>query len=314
MKRFKNILLVTSERPGERATVARAAALAKRNGARLKLVEVIEKIPRRVQRMITVAPPSDLMKLVLKDRRERLEGLTAPLKDQGIRASAAVLSGTPFLEITRQVVRRKHDLVILTAEGKGGLKERLLGSTSLHLLRKCPCAIWVMKPTRSKRYKRILAAVDPDAFDSERDGLNVRVLDLATSLARMEGSHLSVVHVWSLPGESLYRGSRTGIPINEVEAMVAEVEEGSRKRVDELLDRYALDDIRHDTHVLKGDAGDRILELVRTSKADLLVMGTVCRTGVPGFFVGNTAEKVLQHLGCSLLAVKPKGFVTPVAT
>lgn len=312
MKRFKNILLVTGERPGERATVARAAALAKRNGARLKLVEVIEKIPREMQRMITVALPSDLMKLVLQDRRERLEGLTAPLKDQGIRASSTVLSGTPFLEITRQVVRRKHDLVILTAEGKGGLKERLLGSTSLHLLRKCPCPIWVMKPTRSKRYKRILAAVDPDAFDSERDGLNVRVLDLATSLARIEGSHLSVVHVWSLPGESLYRGGRTGIPINEVEAMVAEVEEGSRKRVDELLDRYALDDIRHDTHVLKGEAGDRILELARESKADLLVMGTVCRTGVPGFFVGNTVEKVLQHLDCSLLAVKPKGFVTPV--
>ena len=47
MKRFKNILLVTGERPGERATVARAAALAKRNGARLKLVEVIEQIPVR---------------------------------------------------------------------------------------------------------------------------------------------------------------------------------------------------------------------------------------------------------------------------
>jgi universal stress protein E len=143
---------------------------------------------------------------------------------------------------------------------------------------------------------------------------SVRVLDLATSLARIEGSHLSGVHAWSLPGESLYRSGRTGIPISEVEAMIAEVEEESRKRVDELLGRYALDDIRHDTHVLKGEAGDRILELVRESKVDLLVMGTVCRTGVPGFFVGNTAEKVLQHLDCSLLAVKPRGFVTPVTT
>ena len=96
--------------------------------------------------------------------------------------------------------------------------------------------------------------------------------------------------------------------------MIAEVEEESRRRVDELLGRYALDDIRHDTHVLKGEAGDRILELASESKADLLVMGTVRRTGVPDFFVGNTAEKVLQHLDCSLLAVKPKGFVTPLAS
>ncbi len=51
---------------------------------------------------------------------------------------------------------------------------------------------------------------------------------------------------------------------------------------------------------------------MNSEKADLLVMGTVCRTGVPGFFIGNTAEDVLQQVDCSVLAVKPKGFVTPV--
>ncbi len=311
MKRFKKILLLTGERPGERATVARAAALAKRNGARLTLVEVVEQLPRDMQELITAAPPIDLVKLVVKDRREGLEALAAPLRDQGIRVSAAVLSGTPFLELIRQVLRRKHDLVILTAEGKGGLKERLFGSTSLHLLRKCPCPVWVMKPMRRKRYGRILAAVDPDASDPERNALNLTILDLATSLARLEGGRLSVVHVWSLPGETFYR-NRMDVSRKELEAMLAEAEEASRQRVDELLGRYALDDVRHDTHLLKGEARNRIPELVRETKADLLVMGTVCRTGVPGFFIGNTAENVLQHVDCSLLAVKPKGFVTPV--
>ncbi len=311
MKRFKNILLLTGERLGERATVARAAALAKRNGARLTLVEVVEQLPRDMQKLITVAPPIDLVTLVLKDRREGLEALAAPLRDQGIRVSVAVLSGTPFLELIRQVLRRKHDLVILTAEGKGGLKERLFGSTSLHLLRKCPCPVWVMKPTRRKRYGRILAAVDPGALASERDALNVTILDLATSLARLEGGRLSVVHVWSLPGETFYR-NRMDVSRKEIEAMLAEAEESSRQRVDELLGRYALDDVRHDTHLLKGEARDRIPELVRETKADLLVMGTVGRTGVPGFLIGNPAENVLQHVDCSLLAVKPKGFVTPV--
>jgi len=42
-------------------------------------------------------------------------------------------------------------------------------------------------------------------------------------------------------------------------------------------------------------------------------MGTVCRTGVAGLFIGNTAEKVLRQVDCSLLTVKPEGFVTPVA-
>jgi nucleotide-binding universal stress UspA family protein len=45
---------------------------------------------------------------------------------------------------------------------------------------------------------------------------------------------------------------------------------------------------------------------------DLLVMGTVCRTGISGFLIGNTAEEVLNQIDCSVLTVKPEGFVTPV--
>ncbi|HOO52306.1 MAG TPA: universal stress protein [Alphaproteobacteria bacterium] len=43
-----------------------------------------------------------------------------------------------------------------------------------------------------------------------------------------------------------------------------------------------------------------------------MVMGTVGRTGIPGFFIGNTADSVLRQVGCSVLAIKPKGFSTPV--
>jgi nucleotide-binding universal stress UspA family protein len=45
---------------------------------------------------------------------------------------------------------------------------------------------------------------------------------------------------------------------------------------------------------------------------DLIVMGTVGRTGIPGFFIGNTAEEVLQTTTASILAVKPEGFISPV--
>ena len=42
-------------------------------------------------------------------------------------------------------------------------------------------------------------------------------------------------------------------------------------------------------------------------------MGTVARTGIAGFFIGNTAEKVARNIHCSLLTVKPDGFVSPVS-
>ena len=41
-------------------------------------------------------------------------------------------------------------------------------------------------------------------------------------------------------------------------------------------------------------------------------MGTVGRTGIRGLFIGNTAEAILNQVKCSVLAVKPSGFETPV--
>jgi universal stress protein E len=41
-------------------------------------------------------------------------------------------------------------------------------------------------------------------------------------------------------------------------------------------------------------------------------METVGRTGIPGLLMGNTAETILQQVNCSVLAIKPPGFVTPV--
>jgi nucleotide-binding universal stress UspA family protein len=55
-----------------------------------------------------------------------------------------------------------------------------------------------------------------------------------------------------------------------------------------------------------------IPDFIDQNDIDILVMGTVARTGIYSFVIGNTAENILQKLSCSLLALKPKGFVSPV--
>ena len=42
-------------------------------------------------------------------------------------------------------------------------------------------------------------------------------------------------------------------------------------------------------------------------------MGTVSRTGIAGFFIGNCAETVLRQVDCSVLTLKPAGFATPIS-
>lgn len=52
--------------------------------------------------------------------------------------------------------------------------------------------------------------------------------------------------------------------------------------------------------------------LAKDIGAGLVVMVTVAITGVPGFIIGNTAETILNHLDCAVLAINPPGFVTPI--
>ena len=55
-----------------------------------------------------------------------------------------------------------------------------------------------------------------------------------------------------------------------------------------------------------------ILDYIERHDVELLVMGTVGRAGVLGLITGNTAERLLPQIPCSVLAVKPTGFKSPV--
>ena len=85
------------------------------------------------------------------------------------------------------------------------------------------------------------------------------------------------------------------------------VDEVSRR-----VGREAIDYIETTKQLLKGSPLRVIPEYLNNIAADLVVMGTVARTGVPGFIMGNTAETILNHINCSVLAIKPQGFVTTI--
>lgn len=308
MKRFKNILLLYE---GDHSTLDRAAMLAKNNRARLTVVQVVREMPEKWRRMDLGAKPVDLQALAIEECQSRLKELVTPLKQDGVRVTSKVLCGATYLEIIREVMANNRDLVMMTAEGKGGLKQRLLGSTSRRLLRQCPCPIWIMKPSRRKRFLRILAAIDPDpdAEDKLRDSLNATILQLASSLAAQESSELHIAHAWTLHGEQLLR-SRGLASESEIRKFGREEAERHRRKLDALLAMHAEGSAQ--IHVVKGLPSAVIPHVAATQKVDLLVMGTVCRTGISGFFIGNTAESILDVVDCSVLAVKPQGFHSAV--
>lgn len=80
----------------------------------------------------------------------------------------------------------------------------------------------------------------------------------------------------------------------------------------DLLERFDLSPLTCQTHSIEGDACSVIPEVAAREQVDLIVMGTVARVGLEGYFIGNTAETVLNRVACSVLTIKPEGFVSPI--
>lgn len=298
MNRFKNILAVYDDVAGSNDALGQAVALAKANGAWLTIIDVV--------------PENQRTPGIIAERRERLERLLPTIDESALAGLSIVIAcGMPFLEITRAVLRAGHDLVIASAEGGSVLRNVFFGSTATHLMRKAPCPVWIMKPDRSGPFERILAAVDPCAGTPESEALNVKIMDLATSLAIAHNAHLHIVHAWDVEGKDR-EAIGSEIP-DQVRTAICNKHQALHKNaLQELLEGYSLSRIDHEIHLPQGLPQRCIADLVDEHEVDLIVMGTVSRTGIPGLLMGNAAESLLAAVNCGVLTVKPEGFVTPV--
>jgi len=306
MKRFKNILCVSGETPDQGAAVARAASLAKNHRATLTVIGVIP------------SGTSDLQETTSARHMQVLESLVKPYRRR-LKIQLDLLRGPVFSEVIRAVLRNAHDLVIKAAESPDLLK-RLFGSDDMHLLRKCPCPVWLLNAPGKSNCDRIMAAVgfDPLASSAVEEALNLEILEQAASLALSEAASLHVVHAWEAFAERtmLLRGD---IPKERIAAHVEKQHLLNQNRL-YALGRALRDRIGSDAYdrlsprflLPKGPAKKMIAALAAELRADLVVMGTVARTGISGLIMGNTAEAILDQLTCSVLAIKPPGFKTPV--
>ena len=321
MQRFKNILCVVENREADKYVLERAVMLAENNQASLTVVEVAERVTAGIGMPDGGPISAALQAATVSAHTQGLETLVDPYRKR-IEIQTKVLLGVPFLEIIREVLRNGHDLVIKSPENRDWL-DRLFGSEDMHLLRKCPCPVWLIKPGKPKIYRRILAAVDagdayPEGEMASRRALRRQILEMASSLALSEFAELHVVHAWEVIVENVVRDALH----TPEEEFIAYVEEERRDRaasLDALMHEVtgdpgqdALGYLKPRTHLVKGSARKEIPVLAKQIEADIIVMGTVARTGVPGFIMGNTAETILNQIDCSVLAIKPPGFVTPV--
>ncbi len=320
MKRFKNILFVADSELKGGDAFERAVSLAENNQAQLTVVSILEELPALSSEDIQGVSMAELQDAIMDKQRFKLEALITSI-GKNVHISSKILTGVAFLVLIREVLSQKIDLLIKTTEKQAGFMDNLFASSDMHLLRKCPCPVWLIKPSGHGHYKRIMAAVDFDLSENKPadNVINRQILEMSESLALSDFSELHIIHVWHAYGESSMRSGLVHQPESYVQGYVDRVHAKHQYLLENLVaeiinkdGREIAEYLQPKIHLVKGFARDMIPELVKEKQIDLMIMGTVGRTGIAGFLMGNTAETVLNRIDCSVLAIKPEGFVTPV--
>lgn len=307
MKRFRNILVVPDHLDADDPALRRAIDLAAANSACLTVAGLLE----------AQETPDYLVPIhqeIVGSIEERLAVAAAAARDRGVPVKTTLLIGRPFVEIIRTVLIEKHDLVMKTARGRGLPQARLFGSTAQHLLRKCPCPVWIVDPQQSAERRGVLAALDPDTSEPVQTALNTKIMELASSLAILETAPLHVVHAWTVPYEDMIHHSPY-LRVKKVEAgtYIREIEERHRKRLEATVEPFRRSSPGMSVHFVKGIPETVITDIAREHSIGVVVMATVARTGIPGLLIGNTAENVLSRIDTSVLTIKPDEFTSPIA-
>lgn len=307
MKRFKNILYILDGKTlSHNSSADRVATLARLNGARVCALTVDETTLFDDLSLRISGRYAEIKQAILRQNSKDLEHFIRHERWSDLNISADYSESGGFIPIIQKVLRDGHDLVI-----KEEALDRGIDQLAMRLVRKCPSPVWVIKRD-SGDFRRILAAVDVGDEYPEAKTLNKKIVELTHSLAQREQGEAHYLHVWRLEHEVTLRGPRFNVSQEEISAMKKDIYDERLAQMHNLLESHHIPRQADTIHIREGRSEEVIKSAIGNLAVDVVVMGSVGRSGVPGLLIGNKAEKILNNINCTVLTVKPDGFISPV--
>ncbi|WP_133127391.1 universal stress protein [Legionella nagasakiensis] len=309
MRQFHNILFVSHGINDETEILKKTIQLAAENKSALNVLIIYPDFPKNLQNYMKSYQDSLIERMNEYIRKVKSElNLDNKKPDITVHLESAK---TPDIRIIRHVLRHSHDLLIKEIEVEDNTKG--FKALDMALLRKCPCALFLHRPSKHN-YNKLNIAVAIDPFTEEQAGhdLTIELLQLSHFLATLYTGKLNIISCWDFTLEVYVKGNPwLNITSEEINHLLNEEKKAHKRELEKHIQEAAING-DYKLIQLKGRPEQIIPSEIENKKIDILVMGTVARTGISGFIIGNTAENILQKIDCSLLALKPQGFVSPV--
>jgi universal stress protein E len=297
-------ILVAVKEPDSRATpaLAKAAALAKALDTPLQLFHCLTS---RVDAIGEAPAPRPSGTGQQERCCERLESLALPLRRRGINVITSAQRDFPVHEaIIRAAIRFEAGLIVVSSHATPHRLPRLLHYPDWELLRASSVPVLIVKSARPYRQPKVLAAVDPSHGFGKPATLDAEILRYSATIAAALHGSLHAVHA--------YTPSLSGLTEQELcspEAVTAQLSDIAATAMATLraeTDLAGIEPTR--VHVVGRHPVDAIAEEAHTLGSGIVALGSISRPELKRFFMGNTAEALLDRLDCDLLIVKPPNF------
>ena len=235
----------------------------------------------------------------------RLERLAQRLRRVGIRVSASAEWDYPAHEaVIRAAVAAGADLIVAEQHAGRHLAAAFLRLTDWELLRLAPLPVLLVKRGGGYRRPKLLAAVDPDQRYAKPAQLDREILEAAALLSRVLKGSLHVVHAYSpLPLTAYSHGALSQEIVTDMQRRSART---AAEKLERVAGRAGIPAARR--HLIARHPSDAIEQAAAVTHSAIVVMGALARAGLKRLLIGNTAERVLDHLPCDLLVIKPRGL------
>lgn len=311
-RRMRRILVAVKDIRGRTSpTLRKAARLAHALGAQVELFHAISG-PLAVDALMFAGEDAGKFQAAERARcLKRLENMAAPLRRGGLKVTVAAEWDFPAHQaVVRRARRADADLIVAERHASRHVAPWVLRYNDWELLRHSPVPVLLVKTRRSYGRIKVLAAVDPSHTFAKTAALDDAILRAAAAVTTATRGSLHVLHAY-VP--SLLDVPPADLTAPDAPARIvgrAEVLAGSR--LTKALRAARLGGLpRNRRHLVARHPVDAIPLLVKAHGVDMVAMG-LARAGLKSFFIGNTAERLLDELPCDLLIVKPPGFVTRV--
>tara|TARA_B110000908_G_C10174990_1_gene412796 strand:- start:36 stop:986 length:951 start_codon:yes stop_codon:yes gene_type:complete len=306
MEQYKNILAVIDPSTENQKALKRAIELAAKTQSSITAFLSIFDFSYEMTTMLSSDEREVMRQSVIEDRQQWLNDIIDDLPHHGININHKVVwHNRPFEAIIERIISKKHDIMIKGTHQHDKFKSVIFTPTDWHLLRKCPCPVLLVKEHSWPENGNILAALNIGSDESEHQSLNNKITDTANSFAELLNGRVNLVNS--------YPGTPVNIAIEIPEFDSSQYNDSMLKHHQQaMLEHAQRFGIATDNTFVNEGLPEIVIERVSNElDAELVILGTIGRTGISAALIGNTAEHVIDRLNCDVLAIKPAGYRSP---